>query len=201
MRKISYSGPRPVISQYGIEFKEGKEDKYVYLLISIQILKAIDKNFKESKHYSYDTGTKRVADDEILSTMIKYEPTLVDDVEKETSIYETKIEEEIEYIKNLHTIGEIEKSVWVNNLEIMKEYRIQRAINKIFYVHSIFEIVEIIKREKIKEIDTPFYEKYWHVLKSIEGTINGEKNSLRANIEVVYIDGAMKTKLIISGQS
>ena len=201
MRKISYSGPRPVISQYGIEFKEGKEDKYVYLMISIQILKAIDKNFKESKHYSYDLGTKRVADDEILSTMTKYEPTLMDDVEKEASSYETKIENEIEDIKNLHTIGEIEKSVWISNLELMKEYRIQRAINKIFYIHSIFEIAEIIKREKIKEIDTPFYEKYWHVLKSIEGTINGEKNSLRANIEVVNIDGAMKTKLIISGQS
>jgi hypothetical protein len=201
MRKISYSGPRPVISQYGIEFKEGKEDKYVYLMISIQILKAIDKNFKESKHYSYDLGTKRVADDEILSTMTKYEPTLMDDVEKEASSYETKIENEIEDIKNLHTIGEIEKSVWINNLELMKEYRIQRAINKIFYIHSIFEIAEIIKREKIKEIDTPFYEKYWHVLKSIEGTINGEKNSLRANIEVINIDGAMKTKLIISGQS
>ena len=44
MRKIRYSGPRPMISQYGIEFKEGKEDKYVYLTISIQILKAIDYN-------------------------------------------------------------------------------------------------------------------------------------------------------------
>ncbi|MDY0328483.1 MAG: hypothetical protein RBR07_09565 [Arcobacteraceae bacterium] len=201
MRKISYSGPRPVISQYGIEFKEGKEDKYVYLMISIQILKAIDKNFKESKHYSYDLSSKKIADEEILNTMISYEPTLAQSVENEAQNYEKKIEEEIEYIKNLHTIGEIERDVWVNNLELMKEYRIQRAINKIFYIHSIYEIVEIIKREKIKEIDTPFYEKYWHVLKSIEGTINGEKNSLRANIEVINIDGAMKTKLIISGQS
>jgi hypothetical protein len=81
MRKISYSGPRPVISQYGIEFKEGKEDKYVYLMISIQILKAIDKNFKESKHYSYDLSSKKIADEEILNTMISYEQTLSQSVE------------------------------------------------------------------------------------------------------------------------
>ncbi|MEJ5168890.1 MAG: hypothetical protein WHU93_06960, partial [Arcobacteraceae bacterium] len=96
MRKIRYSGPRPMISQYGIEFKEGKEDKYVYLTISIQILKAIDRNFAENKHYSYDLATKRVTDEEILNTMLKYEPSLVDSVEKEALLYEKKLDQEIQ---------------------------------------------------------------------------------------------------------
>lgn len=200
MRKIRYSGPRPMISQYGIEFKEGKEDKYVYLTISIQILKAIDRNFAENKHYSYDLATKRVTDEEILNTMLKYEPSLVDSVEKEALLYEKKLDQEIEDIRNQNIISEIEKDVWIKNLEIMKDYRIQRAINKIFYIHSIHEIIEIIKREKIKEIDTPFYEKYWHVLKSIEGTINSQKGSLRASIVVENKNGAIKTILRITGQ-
>lgn len=200
MRKIRYSGPRPMISQYGIEFKEGKEDKYVYLMISIQILKAIDKNFAENKHYSYDLGTKRVADEEILNTMLKYEPSLSSSVDNEALSYEKKLDQEIEDIKNQKALSEIEKDVWIKNLEIMKDYRIQRAINKIFYVHSIHEIIEIIKREKIKEIDTPFNEKYWHVLKSIEGTINSQKGSLRANIVVENKNGMLKTILRITGQ-
>jgi hypothetical protein len=200
MRKIRYSGPRPMISQYGIEFKEGKEDKYVYLMISIQILKAIDKDFTENKHYSYDLGTKRISDEDILNTMLQYEPSLTNSVEAEAIAYEKKLDQEIEDIKNQQALSEIEKDVWIKNLEIMKEYRIQRAINKIFYVHSIDEIVEVIKREKIKEIDTPFYEKYWHVLKSIEGTINSQKGSLRASIVVENQNGAIKTILRISGQ-
>lgn len=200
MQTIKYSGPRPMISQYGIEFKDGKEDKYVYLMISAQILKAIDKNFSESDHYSYDLSSKRIPDEEILNTMLKYEPTLMDDVEKESQSYCFKLDEEIENIKNLKSIGEIEKTVWANNLELMKEYRIQRAVNKIFYIHSIKEIVEIIKREKIKVIDTPFSEKYWHVLKSIEGTINGQKSSLRASLSVQNKNGNMKTILQITGQ-
>ncbi len=200
MRKIRYSGPRPMISQYGIEFKEGKEDKYVYLMISIQILKAIDKDFTENKHYSYDLGTKRISDEDILNTMLRYEPSLTDSVEAEALTYEKKLNQEMEDIKNQKALSEIEKDVWIKNLEIMKDYRVQRAINKIFYIHSIYEIVEVIKREKIKEIDTPFYEKYWHVLKSIEGTINSQKGSLRANIAVENKNGAIKTILRISGQ-
>jgi len=189
-----------MISQYGIEFKEGKEDKYVYLMISIQILKAIDKDFTENKHYSYDLGTKRISDEDILNTMLRYEPSLTDSVEAEALAYEKKLDQEMEDIKNQKALSEIEKDVWIKNLEIMKDYRVQRAINKIFYIHSIYEIVEVIKREKIKEIDTPFYEKYWHVLKSIEGTINSQKGSLRANIAVENKNGAIKTILRISGQ-
>jgi len=41
---IKYVGPRPTISHRGINFKDGKEDKYVYLMIGIQILQAIDKD-------------------------------------------------------------------------------------------------------------------------------------------------------------
>ncbi len=41
--KIKYLSARPMISHHGIDFKDGKEDKYVYLIIAVQILKAIDK--------------------------------------------------------------------------------------------------------------------------------------------------------------
>ena len=54
--KIEYAGPRPIISQHGVQFKDGKEDKYVYLMISIQILQAIDKNYEGHKSYSYDSS-------------------------------------------------------------------------------------------------------------------------------------------------
>ncbi|NLO17941.1 MAG: hypothetical protein GX118_07105 [Arcobacter butzleri] len=181
MRKIKYSGPRPMISQYGIEFKDGKEDKYVYLMISAQILKAIDKDFDKQSHYSYDLSTKRIADDELVNILLSHEQSIEERVEKEASLYEQKLEDEIENIRNLVSVNGIEKEVWIKNLEIMKEYRSQRAINKIYYIYSIKEIIDIIRREKIKVIDVPFYEKYWHVLKSIEGQINRQKSSLRAS--------------------
>lgn len=196
--RIEYAGPRPMISQHGVEFKEGKEDKYVYLMISIQILQAIDKNYEGHKSYSYDTTTKRFTNDEIHNILDSYSTTLEQDVENEEKSYTLKIDEEIEHIQARDNLKESEKQAWVNNLEIMRKYRIQRSINKIYYMHSIELIKQIIKREKIKEIDTPFYEKYWHVLQTIQGALEEGKFSVSTNLEIQKDDDhRMIAKLFI----
>jgi len=186
--KIEYAGPRPMISQHGIQFKDGKEDKYVYLMISIQILQAIDKNYEEHKSYSYDTRTKRFSNDEIHDILDSYSTTLEVDVSNEEKYYEEKISEEIAHVEARTNLKDSEKKAWINNLEIMKKYRIQRAVNKIYYMHSIELIKNIIMRENIKEIDTPFYEKYWHVLQTIQGAVEEGRYSKHTNLEVQKID-------------
>jgi len=51
MLKLYYTGPKPQISQHGVFFKKGKEDKYVYLELATKILLAIDKNYDMKKAY------------------------------------------------------------------------------------------------------------------------------------------------------
>ena len=182
--KIKYAGPRATISHHGIEFKEGKEDKYVYLMIGIQILQAIDKDYGSNKSYSYDLGTKRVLDDEMLSVMQKYEPNLHTEVEEEADNYEKHIEDEIEKVNLNRVLNSIEKHIWIKNLEIMKEYRTQRAVNKIYYMHCIKNIKDVIQREKIKEINVPFFEKYWHVLQTLQGVLEEGRYSVKTDLIV-----------------
>jgi len=186
--KIEYAGPRPMISQHGIQFKDGKEDKYVYLMISIQILQAIDKNYEGHKSYSYDTTSKRFSDTEIQTILNSYETSLEEDVKKEEEYYALKIEDEIKQIDERTNLTIAEKQAWINNLEIMKKYRIQRAINKIYYMHSIELIKQIILRENIKEIDTPFYEKYWHVLQTVQGAVEEGRYSKHTSLKIEKID-------------
>ena len=196
--QIKYAGPRPLITHHGITFKDGKEDKYVYLMIAIQILKAIDKDFGEQKAYSYDTDTKRLSNEEILNTMLQYEPNLERDTKGEIVSYEQKLDNEIEDVENKNLL-DLEKEILVNNLEIMKEYRLQRAINKIYYMHSVYEISTIIKRERIHEINTPFYEKYWHVLRTIQGELVKGKSSINSSLKIEKNDkGDMVAKLLIT---
>jgi hypothetical protein len=194
---IKYAGPRPVISQYGIDFKDGKEDKYVYLIIATQILLAIDRDYNEKSSYSYDPATKRLSDDELLDIMLRYEPKLKQTVVTEEISYEEHLNEEIEHIKQRTDLKQIEIDIWVKNLQIMKKYRIQRAINKIYYQHCIHDIAKVIKREKIKEIDTPFYEKYWHVLQTIQGTLSEGRDSIGSDLKVEVADNKMIAKLFI----
>jgi hypothetical protein len=82
----------------------------------------------------------------------------------------------------------------------MKDYRIQRAVNKIYYMHAIEFIAKIIKREGIKEIDTPFYEKYWHVLQTIEGQFSHVKTPISTELKVEPdSEGRLIAKMFITG--
>ncbi len=195
---IKYSGPRPVISQHGIDFKEGKEDKYVYLIIATQILVAIDKDYHEKDSYSYDTNTKRFTDDELLTLMLEYEPKLEQKVIQEEIDYEKHLDEEIEQVQSRTDLKQVEIETWVNNLKIMKKYRIQRAINKIYYQHCIHDIARVIKREKIKEIDTPFFEKYWHVLQTIQGALSEGRDSIGSDLQIEQTDKGIIAKLFVN---
>lgn len=65
----------------------------------------------------------------------------------------------------------------------MRDYKIQRAKNKIFYFHCIETIVEIILSNKIKEIDTPFNERFWHILQTIQGVLSKHRISSNLKIE------------------
>ena len=88
---------------------------------------------------------------------------------------------------------------WFIVLVIMKNYRIQRSVNKIYYMHSIELIKKIIFRENIKEIDTPFFEKYWHVLQTIQGSVESGRHSLHTSLKIEKTDeqSQMLAKLFI----
>ncbi len=198
--KIKYSGPRPFINHHGISFKDGKEDKYVYLMIALQILNAIDKDYEHHKSYSYDLNTKRLSDDEMFHIMSSYEPELEKIASQEAVNYNLKLDQEIEDIDKNQTISSVEKYAWINNLKIMREYRVQRAINKIYYMHAINYIADVIQREHIKEIDAPFYEKYWHVLQTIEGKFSNTKTPINTILKVEpNKDDVLIAKMIITG--
>ena len=198
--KIKYAGPRPQISHHGVSFKDGKEDKYVYLMIALQILKAIDKDYGEHNKYSYDLKTERLTDEEMFDIMISHEPDLEEITQKEAVQYGIKLDQEINDIDNNGFLSPLEKQAWKNNLEIMKEYRTQRAVNKIYYMHAIDYIAEVIKREHIKEIDTPFFEKYWHVLQTIEGRFAHTKTPISTSLKVEPDkDGRLIAQMYIIG--
>jgi hypothetical protein len=182
---IKYAGPRPTISHHGIEFKEGKEDKYVYLMIGIQILQAIDKDYGEKDSYSYDLNTQRVSDDIMINIVELHEPHIQEEIEQEISNYKEKIDREIDNVLDNKVLKKVEKDVWINNINIMKTYRIQRAVNKIYYMHCITNIKDVIKREGIKEIDTPFFEKYWHVLQTLQGALEEGRYSVKTDLKVI----------------
>ncbi len=51
---LKYVGSKPIISFTGIELDKNKEDKFVYLGIVVELLKALDHSYIEDKSYIYE---------------------------------------------------------------------------------------------------------------------------------------------------
>ena len=195
----NYTGPKPLISQHGIYFKKGKEDKYVYLKLATKILLFIDKDYSTKKHYEiYIDNHEKMPDDKILDILKTYEPKLEAHIKSEILVYEEHIDNMISEVREL-TISDEEQDTWIENINIMRKYLIQREINKLYYIHCIKAIKRIIYNDKIAEIDINFTINNWHILESIAGNLEYGVKSIHTEIVVrPDSEGILMTRLLIN---
>ena len=194
--KLEYAGLKPVISEHGISFKDGKEDKFIYLGFAVDILNAIDHTYEQKRKYSHQINSKPLSSNEIVDILIKYHPNLELIMENEIESYLSHLNEEEKMVENRTNLSELEKKTYISNLQIMRNYKIQRAKNKIFYFHCIETVVETILKYKIKEIDTPFNERFWHILQTMEGNLSIHKIS--SNLKITKEEESLKAMLMIN---
>ncbi|QKF59464.1 hypothetical protein [Aliarcobacter lanthieri] len=194
--KLEYVGFRPIISQNGISFKQGKDDKFIYLPYVYEIINALSNNYETNKNYSYSikVGSDNIS--KLYNRILDHFSNLDEDIEKKLNSYEKHLDLELEDIENRTNLSDIEKDIYKTNLNLMRDYRIKRAKNKIFYYYSVLSIAETIKTNKIKEINIPFNEKFWHVIKTLQGVLASEK--INSNIKVEYIDSNLRLKFLTS---
>ena len=184
MLKLKYMGPKLEISKDGIFFKDGKEDKYVYLKTAAEILLSIDKVYKENENYKVlIQNHNNLSDEHIIQIIKEHETDLEKHIEDEELKYEKHIQNQIKDVQEKKLITDEEKKVWINNINIMKNYMIQREINKLYYIHLIKAIKKIIKKNDIHEIDINFSLEHWHVLSTISGNLAYGRNSVSTSIK------------------
>jgi len=195
MLNVQYAGPKPSISQHGIFFKGGKEDKYIYLKMAIFFLLSIDKEHGKKYHGG---AYENIHDTDIPTILQGYEPELEKHIAEEEIRYEKHIDEMIAQVK-AHPLSDADRSAWINNIILMKPYKIQREINKLYYIHCIKAIKAIIHRDMIKEIDVEFSLRSWHILESIAGNLGYGVKSVRTAIKVVLNkEGILIARLLIN---
>ena len=195
--RIKYAGLKPVISQHGIFYKDGKEDKYVYLMAALEILQDIDNDYDIKKNYSRYISGKKLTEQQIHTILQKYDKHLEDEVQQQIDSFKQHLEQTIQDIQKRNDLLDIEKETWCANLELMKDYQIQREINKIYYYHCVNDIKDVILHRRIKLIQAPFTEQYWHVLQSVHGVIQSDKSQASATIDEITKDDDMIIELKI----
>lgn len=194
--KVEYAGAKPIIDERGIFFKNGKEDKFVYLTFAIDILNSINHPYEDKKVYSNQINHKNLSSNEVLNILLKFHPNLEKTMNNEISSYLIHLDNEEKEVQDRTSLSEIEKYVYISNLKLMRNYKIQRAKNKIFYFHCIQTIVEKIMEHKIKKLEMPFNEKFWHILQTIEGELS--KHRIGSSLNVTNENNNLKLNLSIN---
>ncbi len=194
--KLEYAGLKPIINEHGISFKDGKEDKFIYLGFAVDILNAIDHTYEQKRKYSHQINAKPLSSNEIVDILLKYHPDLEIIMQNEMESYLHHLNEEKKIVENRTHLSELEKKTYLSNLQIMRNYKIQRAKNKIFYFHCIETVVETILKYKIKELDTPFNERFWHILQTIEGNLSNHK--ITSTLKITKEEESLKAMLMIN---
>ncbi len=174
--QLKYTGPKEIISPHGVDFKDGKEDKYVYVAPAIEIFYAIHHDYEKNRVYTHSIEKEYLEDDNILSKILELNPKLEDKCKEEIEKLEKELDKEIEEVKEHIELVPEEQLAYKNNLIIMKSYRIQRQTNKIIYQHLIEIIVDEILKHRLKQISTPVNEKFWHILHSIQGELSNHNH-------------------------
>ena len=197
--KLKYTGPKELISAHGISFKRGKDDKYVYIYPAFQIYNAIHHDYEKDTIYTHNIEGKRLNDDELLNKIISLKGDIKKELDKELLEVDKYLNNEIENVKEHKELNEEEQRVLKNNLIIMKNYRTQRETNKIVYRFLVEVIVDDIFENKLKEINAPFNERFWHILQTIQGELsNHDKRSIGSTLDIVHKDNSITISLKIN---
>ena len=198
MSRVEYVGPRVEISNHGIVYRNDKEDKYIYLGAALEVLKNIDNDYAEKPSYRHPVENIKLEEENLQSTLIHYETNFEECITEECKKYKEKIDHQIEYIQTLPHLSHVDKAVWIKNIEIMREYKMKRALNKMYYMHCIQNMVHVIKEKKIKQISTPLNKNFFHVLNTLKGALITGKPSLDTKvIEKYNNEGTMIVTLTI----
>lgn len=193
--QIKYVGPKPLISKTGISFDSQYDDRYTYLNIAVQLLKALDHEYFEERTYKYSVDSGRLNDDDIVEGLKKYCGNL-DSVVKESVDAEQKlIDDELKRAKENKSLSEFEKEALIKNIFMMESYRLQYAANEKLYSCTIKRLAELVKQENIDYVVVPMFQRFAAVLHSVQHELSEQKFPIDTRMDIYEEDGKLMAKM------
>ena len=168
---LKYTGPKPLYTATGVTFYANKEDKYIYLGVLAELIKALDHDYQENKNYSTQTEQRSYDEKSILNLIRTYIPDLNERIEECILKTTQKIEGDIARAHNNLTLSFEARESLINNIEWIRAYQIQRTTNKSIYYAGVEALADIIKQRRIGYVTTSIDPKFFHILHSIRGPL------------------------------
>ena len=198
--QIKYVGPRPVITKSGITFAAEYDDRYTYLNILVQLLYALDKDYFEDKTYQYTVDSRRLNDEELLAGLQHYCGSFEEMLGESIAIEDAAINSEIEHVKENNAMAAVEKEALVKNLELMRNYRLQYAINDTLYNCAVKALANLIKKEHIDYVIVPMFQRFAAVLHSVQDELMRQNFPIRITMDIYEENGKLMAKMEVKNR-
>ncbi len=193
--QINYVGPKPIISTSGISFDAEHDDRYTYLNIVIQLLQALDNDSFEENTYKYPADTRRLDDNEILAGIRHYCGDLDTIVKENIEEENRQIDNEIKEAKEDKTLSESEQDALINNIELMRNYRLQYITNATLYDRAVKHLADQVKKTHIDYIIVPMFQRFASILHSVQNEIAQRKIPVDTRMSIYEEHGKLMAKL------
>jgi len=194
--QLRYVGAKPSVSAKGVSFDQTKPDRYTFLHAGLELLEALENvEVKE-----------RVADLRAMEKKIYHSSELMDLVKKYCQdldmifgTREEKTEALVEKyrlrVQNNATITSDERSAWLGNIDIMRDYYLQYVTNESAYMCILNALADKIDTSHINEILFPLGNNYALVFSHLLPVLTDHKPPYDAEISMEKRDGVTVGKL------
>ena len=193
--QIKYVGPKPLISKTGISFDSQYDDRYTYLNITVQLLKALGHQYFEDKTYRYAVDSGRLNDRNIIEGLKEHCNGLNSAVQEGIDIEQKLIDDELKRAQENRSITGFEKEALIKNIHIMESYRLQYATNSMLYSCAVKRLAYYVSQEHIDYVVVPMFQRFAAVLHSIQDELSKQKIPIDTRIDIYEEDGKLLAKM------
>ena len=182
MIKIAYVGDKPMITEHGVGF-EPKHDKFEYIEPAVHILDMVD-SIDGAKTTDKITLNVDMTPEMVFNTLKHTHSDFENIFHEEINKYQKHLDDEITEAYAKPNLSQIEQETLARNLEEMREYRVQRATNKIVYEEIINKSVALILEKKITKVVVHYNNQFLHAIESISSTLARGKAAPDTDINI-----------------
>jgi hypothetical protein len=186
--QLKYVGDLPIVSKGGVGFDHTQPDKYLYLNAAAELLEALSYGPTETTNHLYKVEKSSLSPSELLKILKKY----VKNMDKLIALRDKKAEEFIEDLENrVHQNKHLtidEKTAWLGNIKLMRNYFIQYVTNETAYEAALKALSEEIHIAKVKEVCVPMFKNYGMVLHDLVEILERQKSPIDSKIEILSTD-------------
>jgi hypothetical protein len=195
--ELKYVGDKPIVSKNGVSFDQTKPDRYTLLSVAVELLDALDSGVVDEagvldlREYS----SKTYGEKELTKLLNKYCGNLDEISRKREAETNALIDDLIKKVKSNSSINEDERSAWLGNIAVMRDYYLQYVTNELAYTAFLKTLADLMVEKHIHEVLFPLYRNYGMVLSHLLPVLTDHKPPVDAVITVEEKNGVTFGKL------